>query len=1246
MQIKHKIRNLFCFILLVNTLSAQELRYRSDLITRESGLSNSSVTCVTKDKFGFVWIGTWNGLNRYDGYDMTVFQSDPLDTSTLSNSNINSLFEDRERLMWIATDNGLNSYDQVSGTFKRYYLYRNSTNQRNNQVNAIAQDETGMIWAGCQDEGLIQLNKSTGSCKNWKNDYSDRSNTVISLLADELDPDFLWLGTADGPFLFKLSTGKFEKLNPLATEYPVSVQVIRQDARGNLYLGTWGNGLIKYNRKTSEFISLVPSGVIRDMAFDGKGNLIFNMSDKGLMSYNLHEGNIEILNRGNVTGNLNSMAVTSIYIENPGIIWLGTIYDGAIKIVSLVNSFKYYNTNRNSEGVPNSGGVTSILEDSKGFLWLGTRSMGLLRVDNDGREYKEFKTRQGLSTNNILSLLEVKEGDERYIWIGTEGGGLNRLNPENGKCSVFKGNKTQDGNLENISVSTMLQYDKDHLLIGTRARNEGQGMYVLNIKTGSLVNFRYNPADITSIGSNNVLKLFKDREGVVWAGTRNGGLNKFIVKNINGITPDETGYFIRYTNDPNDPSTLIDNTIYSIHDDTRNNLWLGTNGGGLTKFDPQSGLFSSHVLEQYLNDHLIYGIVADDNENLWISTSRGIITFNSSTYAAHSFDKYDGLQESAFLYGSYYKSSRGELFFGGIRGCHSFHPDSIRLNLKVPEIVITSFTLSGKKGTTGISAVTGKSVLASKKLTIPYLQNNFAITFSALDYNMPAKNRFRYILEGYDREWTETDARRRYVNYTNLPPGDYIFRVIGSNSDDIWNHAGTSVMIRITPPFWRTTVFYVLLWTVFTGLLGLVIFYAVKKYRRQKKQMELEALSSVQDERKQLRTLIDNIPDLIFIKDRQSRFTLANNKVAVVMGTTPENLIGKTDFDFYTEEVARGFYNDELKIMETGIPMINFEESARDEYGNRAIRSTTKVPIKNQDGVIIGLAGVCRDITKLKKIENQLRKKSEDLQETNRLLENRQKEILIQSEELADQTQNLLMINAELERLNRTKDKFFSIIAHDLRNPFNAIIGFSELLRNDFYDMDDNHKLNVLELINVSSQTAYNLLENLLQWARTQTDKINFNPENFDLHETTASVIDLHGIIARKKGVKMKNCVMENTHVHADKNMVSTVLRNLVSNAIKFSNPDGEIEITVNHRSDMLEVNVVDNGVGMDRESLSKLFRIDTYYSTSGTMGESGTGLGLIICKEFIEKNKGRIRARSTIGLGTTMTFTLNPGEN
>jgi PAS domain S-box-containing protein len=1258
----YRYLQLFLFFLLeiaVNTLSAQELKYRSDIITRENGLSNSSVSCVIKDKYGFLWFGTWNGLNRFDGYEMTVFQSEVKDSSSISNSNINSFYEDNEGSLWIGTDNGLNCYDQITGKFKRYYFQdKNTADQRNDQINSITQDVQGILWVGCQEDGLISLDKSTGAFKQYTNDFSDRSNNVVAVLADNLNDQYLWLGTADGLFCFNKVTRSFGRISKGIEEASVSVQVMQQDELGNLYLGTWGNGLIKLERQANRLSycsafgddnASIRNSIIRTMSFDGTGSLIFNVRDRGLMKYNLTSGKLSVWDAGNVNNDLNNKVVMSMYADPSGIIWIGTIYDGVIKIVSLINSFKHYSTSLDNPAERNGGGVAAIHEDSKGYLWLGTRFGGLFRINRKTQEYTVYKqlpgSVSGLSCNNILSLLEVIQGDKQVIWIGTDGGGLNRLEPATGKFIVYKSQDQLPTGPSSNSVSSIIQYDQDHLLIGTRDRNLGEGLDVFNLRTGKFINLRYNPADSTSLGSNNVLKLFKDKMGTVWVGTRNGGLNKFVIENINAEKPEEIGYFIRYTNNPLDPGSLNNNTVYAIHDDSKNNLWVGTNGGGLSKFDSKQGSFTTGNLHKYLKDNIIYGIIGDENDNLWISTSRGIIVLNLISNEVHSFDKYDGLQEKAFIFGSYFKSTSGEMFFGGIEGCNSFYPDSVKLNLKVPKIVITSLSFSGKKGTTDVTQLTGKSVIASKSIRSPYYQNNFSITFSALDYQMPAKNRYKYKLDGYDQDWIETDASRRYVNYTNLPPGKFIFKVIGSNSDDIWNHEGTSITIYITPPFWRTTTFLVLIIVLFIGIISYIFYVVLQKYRREKMQVELEARLSLQDERKQLRTLIDSMPDHIFIKDRESRFTVANKRVAHVLGTTSENIIGKTDFEFYSSDLAQSFYDDEQTIMRTGKPMINYEEPGHDEHGNRIVFSTTKMPFKNKDGEVIGIVGICRDITQLKRIEKQFRKKSEDLQETNTLLEGRQKEILLQSEELAEQTQRLLMINAELECLNRTKDKFFSIIAHDLRNPFNAIIGFSELLRNDFHEMDNKQKLNVLELINVSSQTAYNLLENLLQWARTQTDKIKFNPENFDLAEIVNSVFDLQGIIARKKGVKLKNEIAPKTLVHADKNMINTVLRNLISNAIKFSNPDGEIVITVNLTDEIVEVIVIDDGVGMSRESLGKLFRIDTYYSTSGTMGESGTGLGLIICKEFVEKNSGRIKAISAEGAGTTLSFTLNPAK-
>jgi len=399
---------------------------------------------------------------------------------------------------------------------------------------------------------------------------------------------------------------------------------------------------------------------------------------------------------------------------------------------------------------------------------------------------------------------------------------------------------------------------------------------------------------------------------------------------------------------------------------------------------------------------------------------------------------------------------------------------------------------------------------------------------------------------------------------------------------------------------------------------------------------------NLEKERSQIRTLIDNLPDTIYFKDKNAKFIIVNERqIRVLKAKNLQDVIGKDDYDFYPKEMAQKYFTDDMNIIQTGEPLINHEEDGYDENGEARVYSTSKVPIRNKNGEVVGLIGIGRDITKQKEAENKIIEQSEYLKEVNQLLEERHEEIQQQSEELTSQAENLQEANYELERLNKTKDKFFSIIAHDLKNPFHAIMGFSELLTKEFTTMDDSQKIGLIDLINISSESAFNLLENLLQWARTQTDKIKFHPENSDLRELVDSNIKFHKVSALKKKITLTTQVPPGTMVYADSNMINTVIRNLISNAIKFTDNNGKITISAKPKEAFYEISISDTGIGIDKETLDKLFRIDEYHTSTGTSGESGTGLGLIICKEFVEKNNGKIWAESTPEKGSTFSFTI-----
>ncbi len=368
-----------------------------------------------------------------------------------------------------------------------------------------------------------------------------------------------------------------------------------------------------------------------------------------------------------------------------------------------------------------------------------------------------------------------------------------------------------------------------------------------------------------------------------------------------------------------------------------------------------------------------------------------------------------------------------------------------------------------------------------------------------------------------------------------------------------------------------------------------------------------KALRKVEYEKNLLHTLMDNIPDTIYFKDKDSRFIRINKAQAKVLGILrEEDAIGKTDFDFFNKETALEAFNDEMKIIQTGKPMINKIEKVIRENGETFWASVTKVPTYDEFGNITGIVGVSRDITQQKEAEEKLRKYSEELKE-----------------------------------LNATKDKFLSIIAHDLKSPFSTLLGFLDLLRAESENLPPEELNQFISHAYESGMKVFRLLENLLEWAHLQKGKVMVSPEKFDLRTHGDESVEILLDKAKEKNLEIINSIPEGITVFADKNMIQTVIRNLTNNSIKFTEPGGKIELNAKLEKDFVTVTISDTGVGMDEETKAELFRLDSHHSSIGTAGESGTGLGLIICKDMIEKNGGKIWVESELGKGTTFYFTL-----
>ncbi|HEY4786089.1 MAG TPA: PAS domain-containing sensor histidine kinase [Bacteroidales bacterium] len=414
-----------------------------------------------------------------------------------------------------------------------------------------------------------------------------------------------------------------------------------------------------------------------------------------------------------------------------------------------------------------------------------------------------------------------------------------------------------------------------------------------------------------------------------------------------------------------------------------------------------------------------------------------------------------------------------------------------------------------------------------------------------------------------------------------------------------------------------------------------ILFYQLilRKHKRRE--------SYISSETDLLKALINNMPDFIYIKDTESRFVVANQHSADVLGVaTPEMLIGTSDYDYYPKKMADKFFRDEQKIIKTRTPLINIEEDGYDINKNKIVVSTTKVPWIDGNGNVLGTIGIGRNITKLKEIEHKLIKQTKHLQEVNLLLEEKHEHINHQAEELATQAENLKHLNEELQKINETKDKFISIIAHDLKNPFNAIINFSELLLLKVDPSIDPKQLEMMDIINSSSKMAYSLLENLLYWGKSQSASIPFRPINLNISETSNEVVEFLEVSARLKSISLVNELQPDIIVFADHDMITTILRNLVSNAIKFTPKNGSIKISSNIENEFCIITVTDTGIGISAQKIANLFVAENE-TTKGTSGESGTGLGLMLCKEFAVKNGGDILVKSEEGQGSSFILSL-----
>lgn len=818
------------YMLLVLALACQSLvclgqDRNSKFISIEAELSQNTVASILQDHNGFLWIGTRNGLNRYDGVNMITYEYDESDSTSLSNDYIRTVFEDSENRLWVGTmGGGICLYNEDSDAFERFRVKNMPEYLREASVKAFLEDENKNLWFGTEKFGLHYYNRITGEIKSYQKNLDDpfsiSSNHITGIEKDNMNN--LWVATWGGGLnLFDINSQRFIVYMHDDTK-PESIvsNVIRKlykTKKGEIYLGTHG-GLDKLEYHESGRYVFVHqeldselgkrgTRVILSILEDQKNQLWVGTENGGLNVINLQSGKSQLYTFDpRREHSLQNNSVWSLYQDNTGIVWVGTFNKGIFKIDEQSSKFEHFRHNAHFSNSLSSNAVSCFAEDKHHNVWIGTDGGGLNYWNVQENTFKAYTTQtkpNALTKDAILSLL--LDSNEN-LWIGTWDGGVNLKRKGSNRFERFEIehpiNKSKG--FENVFA---IHEDRKGRIWFSAFRD---GLYAYDPSDHSFIGFNHDPDNPHSISSDYVRAILEDSEGFLWVGTEGGGLNKMYESNGQFS-------FKRYENDEGNPKGISSNSVIAINQDKTGTIWVGT-FSGLDRLNPVTEEFTKIGKKQGLPNEVIYGIQIDNDENIWVSSNRGISKFAPTTEEVQNYTKADGLQGMEFFKNSSFTLSSGEMLFGGIDGFNRFRPNEINKNNYQPHVFFSDFKLSNQSVKVEPESPLKQNIRKTKKINLTYDQNDFSFEFAVLSFSQTSKNEYAYQLVNYDEGWQNV-GNRREAYYTNVPPGYYVFKVKGTNNDGIWSSHEAAVEIVISPAWYSTYWAYSLYIIIITALL-------------------------------------------------------------------------------------------------------------------------------------------------------------------------------------------------------------------------------------------------------------------------------------------------------------------------------------------------------------------------------------------------------------------------------------------
>jgi ligand-binding sensor domain-containing protein/signal transduction histidine kinase len=812
-------------------------RVQFEHVSVELGLSSSSVYAIEQTPDGYIWIGTQNGLERYDGYSFTLYSFKPGERNVLSNNWVKALATDKYGNLWVGTNNGLNRYNRFNDTFTTFFSDKsNPDTPPSDNIWNIYKDAEGVLWIG-SNKGLSRFDEKTECFTSFSFTDPNSPNSkkwAVNTIADTDDGN-LWVGTwGGGLFKFDKAKGTHEQVFFSAQGEKNNrnyLKAIYRDDAGRVWIGTNGGGLIALQVKTGKtttylhdsndstslsdntILSLYGdklNGIAVGTYSGGLNFLSFDEPSKGFVCYKPDNRDSKSL-QGNW--------ITSIYRDQSGLLWLGH-NNGVSKFRIEGPRFAHF---KHTPGLHNSlpkCNVNCIFEDQDGLIWIGTWGGGLTCFNPLSGRYTHYlhnpKNKASIADNRVWSIVQDKEG---ALWIATSKG-LDRL-PKNG--SQFEHIGEQEAwkfaeQLKSKNLSHLVIDKNDNIWISTW----GSGQFIMNPKKRELSHFGYVPGDTNSLRTDQIKNLFIDSTGDVWICTSDRGLDHLrFDKNGNAK-------FTNYTYDPSNAESISSNSPIIVFEDSKARLWIGTDGGGLNLYNREKQTFSRVQMAGVKGLNSVPGILEDKRGNLWLSSNAGIVKFQPEKGTVKAYDMADGLQSTVFLHGQY-KTKSGAMLFGGHNGFNMFEPEKLMDSDFVPSVQIHELKVFNetivpgvlhKNADAGRLAILDKPLYLCDTIYLSYKDYVLSFGFASLDYNAPHKNKYAYMLENFESKWNFTDASQRFATYTNLNPGTYTLHVKASNSDGIWIEKAARLTLIIAPPFWETLWFRIVLLVS----MGIVVF--------------------------------------------------------------------------------------------------------------------------------------------------------------------------------------------------------------------------------------------------------------------------------------------------------------------------------------------------------------------------------------------------------------------------------------